>query len=264
MTSDRILDWRSRHDPRSRNYAMRPMLDPSSAPTSRIWQEGPILDQGREGACVGFGWMGEALAEPIAPDPLPITAAAQNDALAIYHLAQTLDDFPGEDYSGTSVLAGAKAMQQKGYLAEYRWCFSVDDLRDTILSHGPVVIGVPWYSGMYTAPSGLVTVSGELVGGHCLVVTGYFPEWHIGGITAPMFRWRNSWGPDYGINGSAYITVSDMDRLIHEGGEMCVPVVRTIPAAEPVAAEPAPEPAPTPTSTATPTTARRKKVEEEE
>jgi len=229
MTQDRILDWRSRHDPRSRNYAMRPMLDPSSAPASRLWTEGPVLDQGREGACVGFGWMGEALAEPIAPDPMPLTAAAQTDALDIYHLAQTLDDFPGENYSGTSVLAGAKAMQQKGYLTEYRWCFSTDDLRDTVLNYGPVVIGVPWYSGMYEAPNGLVQISGELVGGHCLIVTGYIPNHTQAGVTADMFRWRNSWGPSYGIDGSAFVITSDMQRLVSEGGEMCVPITRTLP-----------------------------------
>jgi hypothetical protein len=207
------------------------MLDGSTeaAPTEREWTEGPILDQGREGACVGFGWIAELLSEPIVPDPMPITASAESEALTIYHIAQTIDDFPGENYSGTSVLAGAKVMQQKGYIGEYRWCFSVDDLRDTVLKYGPVVLGVPWYSGMYEAPNGLVQISGELVGGHCLTVTGYRPNFTLNGQTADFFRWRNSWGPDYGINGSAYITTQDMDRLIHEGGEMCVPVTRTLP-----------------------------------
>lgn len=229
MTVERTLDWRSYHDPRSRDYPMRTLLPPQTEVLSKVWTEGPVLNQGAEGACVGFGWMTELMSEPIVPDPMPITASAEQEALTIYKSAQLIDQWPGEEYSGTSVLAGAKIMQEKGYIKEYRWCFSVDDLRDTVLNYGPVVVGVPWYEGMYIADSGLVSIQGNLVGGHCLTVTGYLPQHTVNGITDDMFRWRNSWGSNYGDQGSAYIRVSDMQRLVSEGGEMCVPLIRTFP-----------------------------------
>jgi len=226
---ERKFDWRSYHDERSKDFPIRFLLPEQSINTSKLWTEGPVLDQGSEGACVGFGWMAELTAEPIVPDPMPITASAEQEALTIYKAAQLIDEWPGEDYSGTSVLAGAKIMQEKGYIKEYRWCFSVEDLRDTVLNYGPVVIGVPWYQGMYVADNGLVSINGELVGGHCLTVTGYIPQHTVNGVTDDMFRWRNSWGTIYGDGGSAYIRVSDMQRLVNEGGEMCVPLVRTLP-----------------------------------
>lgn len=226
---DRVLDWKSYHDPRSKNYGIRAVMPEQIEPRRQMWQEGPVLDQGREGACVGFGWTAELLAEPFVPVVQPTVAAAEAAALSYYKRAQLIDEFPGEEY-GTSVLAGAKIMQEQGFIGEYRWCFGPTDLRDAVITEGPVVIGVPWTSEMYTTFSnGLVKLGGDTVGGHCLTVTGYDPAMQIGGQVYEVFRWRNSWGPDYGIQGSAYITYNDMSGLLAQGGEACIPMKRTIP-----------------------------------
>lgn len=194
-----------------------------------MWTEGAVLDQGQEGACVGFGWTGELLASP-APfrtDSLTGSKYAQS----IYEAAKKVDEYPGENYEGTSVLAGAKVLKDKGYLSEYRWAFSVEDIRNTIITQGPVVIGIPWLDGMYeTRPSGLVDVSGPEVGGHCLVLTGYNPKMRIAGEgyfkRYEVFRWRNSWGTVYGKNGDGWIQASDLYTLLKQTGEACVPVGR--------------------------------------
>ena len=220
------LDWKSRHDEKSKQYSIQSYLNNKRVVKRKVfWEEGIVLDQGSEGACVGFGWMGNILSNPNAPLPQPQVAQANSIARGYYQRAKKIDQWPGEDYEGTSVLAGAKIILEEGLIDSYRWCFGIDDVRTSIITTGPVVIGVPWRSGMYsTNNAGIVSVSGNLVGGHCLVITGYDPAMKIGSETVEVFRWRNSWGNDYGINGSAYIRATDLSKLLSVDGEACVPI----------------------------------------
>lgn len=224
----RKFDWRPRFDPRSRNYGISTLLG-SVADEPRTWTPGVVLDQGSEGACVGFGWTGELLASP---RPYPVSPLVANAyALGVYRAAKQIDEWEGDAYSGTSVLAGAKVIANTGAITEYRWAFSIDEVRDAVVAEGPVVIGIPWLSGMYdTRPSGLVDVSGQIVGGHCILITGYHPHMRIKGegwlARHRVFRWRNSWGPGYGINGSGLIRYDDLAGLLAQQGEACVPVGR--------------------------------------
>lgn len=156
----------------------------------------------------------------------------QEFARNVYREAQLIDEWPGEDYDGTSVLAGAKVMQRHGYLDSYRWAFSIDDVIDALLHLGPVVIGIPWYDSMYdTRPSGLVETGGTMVGGHCIVLTGYQPGTIIMGEGIrrrfDVVRWRNSWGRSYGVRGDGLIQVADLERLLSQRGEACVPMGRS-------------------------------------
>lgn len=228
---NRKLDWKPRFDPESKKYGIRDVIDMSKTKdTSVLWPEGVVLDQGSEGACVGFGWAGEVLAEPVPPKEQPTQTKGNADALGYYKRAQEIDEWPGEDYSGTSVLAGAKVMKELGFISEYRWCFSIEELKAAVISEGPVVIGVPWYESMYyTEQSGIVKIHGENVGGHCILITGYVSNMVVDGIEQEVFRWRNSWGSSYGIGGSAFITYSDLESLVKNNAEMCVPIGRSIP-----------------------------------
>lgn len=225
--TNRTLDWRSHHDERSRNYGL---TTTGLAPVKKYWSEGAILDQGQEGACVGFGWTAELLASPYPNGSLAVVA--DEFAKRLYHRAQQLDDQPGENYEGTSVLAGAKAVKELGYINSYRWCFSIEDVRDAVIGSGPVVLGIPWYDSMYeTRPSGLVEIGGRLVGGHCITLTGYNPKARLAGEgffkRFEVFRWRNSWGKVYGVNGDGYITIEDLETLLKDQGEACVPMGRS-------------------------------------
>jgi hypothetical protein len=214
------FDWRSHHDPRSRQYPIRGVV--RTPPISRTWRV-PVtpLDQGREGACVGFGWTHEAMATPVA-----IQGLNANFAHGVYKDAQLIDEWPGNDYSGTSVLAGAKTMKIRKYLKEYRWAFGIEDVKLALGTTGPVVLGINWYEGMYDAPGGVLSVGGPLAGGHCILAHAYrkpgliFPDEHAIGLF-------NSWGPSWGINGRAWIRASELSRLLKEDGEACVPYVRS-------------------------------------
>lgn len=223
MSMNRTFDWRSRHDERSKNYSIRSLLTDPVPPRTRMWREGTVLDQGSEGACVGFGWTGHMLTSPLGRRP--VQAQGNKFALDVYKEAQKVDYWPGEDYEGTSVLAGAQTLQSKGLIESYRWAFGIEDVRDALLTTGPVVIGIPWFEGMYyTKPGGVVEVSGDMVGGHCILLTGYYRGTRIEGKIQPAFRWRNSWGLSYGLNGSAKIKWDDLAGLLEKDGEACIPM----------------------------------------
>lgn len=227
---DRQFDRRVHFDDKSRAFPIRTVIGEKVARVQRQWRPGLVLDQGAEGACVGFGWTGEMLASPTRVKVVNETAG---NALArsIYQRAQQLDDWPGEDYEGSSVLAGAKALTERGYMPEYRWAFGTDDVIDTLVTHGPVVVGTDWYESMYeTRPSGLVEVDGRLVGGHCWLLYGYHPRMRLAGedwsLRFEVVRYRNSWGTDYGLDGTGFMKVEDLDRLLKVQGEAVVPVRR--------------------------------------
>lgn len=227
--TERTFDWKPRFDPKSRNFPVSAVLATSIRRRNKLWRVGPILDQGSEGACVGFGWTDEALANPVAVHLDWVANNRLTDpydfALDIYHFAQQIDEWEGEDYEGTSVLAGAKAMQSRGLLKEYRWAFNIEEVADAVLAKGPVVIGIPWYSGMYEAVAGVLQVSGNVVGGHCLLVVGYrVADPRIGGEDG--FVLQNSWGPEWGDGGLAVIRKSELQQLLFRG-EACVPSIRS-------------------------------------
>lgn len=224
MSRRPVLDRIPRFDERSRNFPLREVMSKTKQ-TARFWTPGPVLDQGQEGACVGFGWTGG-----LASSPPPRLKVATNDiAKENYKIAQENDEWPGEDYSGSSVLGGAKGMKGKGYIGEYRWCFSIQDVIDAVLTTGPVVIGIDWFEEMYeTEPSGIVKTGGDKVGGHCLFVYSYNPKRVVKGVKGSIdsFAWQNSWGHGYGLNGRGIIRTADLEALLKNDGEAVVPTIK--------------------------------------
>lgn len=228
--TDRVLDWVPNHDPRSRAFPIRTLITTEPVRRNKLWRVGPILDQGYEGACVGFGWTAENLATPIAVDLNRVAANVPRDPTAyaqdIYHRARVLDEWAGEDYDGTSVNAGAKVCRENGIVLEYRWAFGVNDVVNTVLAKGPVVIGINWHYDMYWAPNGVLKATGEVVGGHCLLVVGFvLKSPKLGGEDGLILQ--NSWGEDWGIKGLAEIKVSDMSKLLADQGEAAVATKRS-------------------------------------
>jgi len=217
----RLLDWQPLHDSHSRGYAAAELVEAPPAHDVR-WQAGKVLDQGAEGSCVGHAAVGCIGAQPT---PAPRSRVSHAESVRWYERAQRLDEWPGDDYSGTSVNAGMKVGRAFGWWDSYRWAFGVDEMRSAI-QLGPLVLGVPWRSGMYdTEPDGLVTSAGSEVGGHCLLVIAWVTD-HLG--HGPGFWWRNSWGPGYGIAGDGFVPEDTMAGLIAEVGECAVPVGRKI------------------------------------
>ena len=223
-TEDPRLDRVPEFDERSRSFPIAAVVPEPLR--SRSWPCPLVTDQGREGACVGHAWTHELAATPIAVRDL--SSAYAN---GLYREAQRIDEWPGEDYSGTSVLAGAKILAGRGYMAEYRWAFGIDDVLRAISHAGPVVLGIPWLDSMYEPrPDGMLDCSGRSIGGHAILARGLLlRRWFIGSDPWPVVRLRNSWGSDWGLGGDCFIPVADLERLLADRGECCVPVGRRRP-----------------------------------
>lgn len=214
MSTPRVFDRLVQFDERSRAFPVRALIA-EAKPRSYTWACPVWLDQGSEGACVGFSVSHEAAARPVC-----IPAITDATARVLYKRAQDLDDFPGSDYDGTSVLAGIKAGAEFGWYPEYRWAFGRADLALGVGYKGPAVLGVNWYDGMFdTDDGGFVHVEGELAGGHAILCRGV-------NVKGKYFLLRNSWGAGWGRDGDCKVSFDDMDRLLAEQGEACIPVRR--------------------------------------
>lgn len=206
----RLLEF----DERSRNFPIRLMLVPNLPLRSYTWSCKEHLDQGLTPTCVGFAFVHEAIARP------KVLHSTSERALIVYHEAQLIDEWPGESYTGTSILAGAKVTKAQGWYAEYRWAFTLDDVLRTIGYKGPVVLGINWYETMFAPDStGQIRVGGGVVGGHAILANGV-------SIKNKLIRLHNSWGPRWGKSGDCFISFLDIERLLGESGEVCVPVKR--------------------------------------
>jgi len=213
--AERVFDRLVRFDKRSRNYPIRALIS-ATKPRSYTWRCDLNLDQGQEGACTGFSVSHEAAARPVC-----VTGITNQTAQAVYRRAQQIDEWPGESYEGSSVLAAMKAGKELGWYEEYRWAFGEADLALAVSRKGPAVLGVNWYEGMGTPDSrGVITVTGRVMGGHAIVCNGY-------NVKTKMYRLHNSWGKSWGINGACFISAADMARLLSEQGDACIPVKRT-------------------------------------
>ena len=206
---DRLIQF----DERSRKFPIRTVVP--KVPRSYTWRVGLNLDQGSEGACVGFAWAHELAARPV------VQGNITNDlARRVYHEAQKIDEWPGEAYDGTSVLAGAKIVQSFGAMSEYRWAFGLEDLRLAVGHAGPAVLGIDWYEGMWdTDGDGFIHTTGEVVGGHAICCYGVDQK-------NKFFRLHNSWGENWGIRGACRINFADMEILLAHYGEACIPTKR--------------------------------------
>ena len=87
------------------------------------WQV-PILDQGQEGACTGFGLATVAnyllRRRKVVPDSKPVSARM------LYEMAKRYDEWEGEDYSGSSARGAMKGWHKHGICGEDCWPYNVE------------------------------------------------------------------------------------------------------------------------------------------
>jgi len=199
-------------DSRSANFPVTATLDPS-LPTSRIHSATFVLDQGQTPMCVAYSSTGFRMAGPIS---YKIDYAIPD----LYHECQRNDPWAGENYDGTSVSAALKVFKARGYITEYRWATTLDQVVAHILSTGPMFVGTTWYEGMMkTDKSGFIRMDGKSVGGHAYLLLGANTKKKCPDGTVGCFRVLNSWGRSFGQNGRAWLSFADFAKLLSDDGE---------------------------------------------
>lgn len=208
-------------DERDAAFPMSAVVPAASERGYRYWNPSGIwLDQGATPQCVAFAWTHWLEDGPVTrPETehggdVPVVNPAE-----VYAEAQTIDEWPGEDYDGTSVRAGAKVLQQLGYIGEYRWASDLDTVVRALLEVGPVVVGTWWYDSMFTPRDDYLVIDdgAAKVGGHAYLLNGV-------NVKDRKLRIKNSWGRRWADDGTAWMTFDTFEALLSDWGEACLAV----------------------------------------
>lgn len=174
---------------------------------AKFWLPGWTLDQGSEGACVGFSNTQFLNAEPI--------RATFDNAYArgVYHRAQQIDPWPGEDYSGTSVQAGMDVLFERGLTLKPGWTNGWDEFMSWLSNVGPLVLGMDWHEGMHRPDAnGFIHPTGRITGGHAILCHERLKD--LIGV-----RLQNTWSPNWGVyGGCCFLNNEDLRNLMGRGG----------------------------------------------
>lgn len=198
-------------DERSKNFPIR-SIAPQQEPVTREWETGSTLNQGTLSACVGFSWT-----HYLTSFPQQSIGFNEHHAIGIYRTAQTLDEYPGENYEGTSCLAGVKALKilYSTVIDSYHWAFSLNEVLSALSFISPVVLGIDWFTEMFDPVMGFIIPRGRKVGGHAILATGVNME-------LKYVTLKNSWGNTWGDGGKCKITFTDLEKLLKRKGEACI------------------------------------------
>ena len=189
----------------------------------------PKYDQGHQGACVGYSssWM------------MSILNHRFYDAAFLYHEAQKIDEWPGEDYEGTSVRAGMEVLRGLGHrvmhhhthhhfpdvqegIAEYRWATTTDEVRTCLAAGVPVTLGIDWMSN-FDNPTRKADGSwwigegdlGTVRGGHAICAYGASDR-------RQAVRLVNTWGKTWPLVWLPYDTLQRLLDGVSQPGEAAI------------------------------------------
>lgn len=187
----------------------------------------PILDQGTEGACTGFGLA--TVIHYLLRRRRPTGDEARISPRMLYEMAKRYDEWPGEAYEGSSARGAMKGWHKHGVCAETKWpyhgkakkaaerwedarlrplgaYFRVNHL-DLIAMHAAIAeVGVLYATATVhqgwsdVKADGRIEPSDRPLGGHAFAIVAYDRE---------GFWIQNSWGPDWGKDGFGHVTYDD-------------------------------------------------------
>ncbi len=192
--------------------------------------EVPILDQGSEGACTGYGLATVVhyllRRRAVMPDHTEVSPRM------LYEMARRYDEWPGEDYDGSSARGAMKGWHKHGVCTDTDWpsepgrrhgglnearvsaarkrplgaYFRVNH-RDLVAMHAAIAeVGILYATATVHAGWEKVDANGDIpfestpLGGHAFAIVAY----DVAG-----FWIQNSWGPGWGVRGFARMSYDD-------------------------------------------------------
>lgn len=203
---------------------------------------GLILDQKSEGACTGFGLAAVVNYLLWTRSRRRMRANGKVSPRMLYHLARFYDEWPGEDYEGSSCRGALKGWHRHGICAETLWPYTDKAGRAVFVRPGPGwdldalkrPLGVYYrvdrravvdlQAALFHA--GAVYVSGNVHAGWARVPSPRVPSFKslpvirqdepsgghafaLVGYNDTGFVVQNSWGPGWGAGGFAVLTYDD-------------------------------------------------------
>ncbi len=212
--------------PDFRDYAYKPallQLKDRLEPPARLH----VLDQGREGACTGFG-----LAAVV---NLLLSRRGEERQVSprmLYEMAKRYDEWLGEEYEGSSCRGAVRGWHSMGVcseeLAPYKgtaknWSLDIKQAKDArattpgayyrvskrlsdyhaaINEAGALFASARVHRGWQrgSAKGGEIPFKSDTIGGHAFAIVGYNER---------GFYVQNSWGEDWGVNGVALWSYED-------------------------------------------------------
>ncbi len=209
-----VTDLRDRvYEPALLDLALK--MDPPKSDLS------PIRDQGQEGACTGFALASAiTLMNRIRHARIdPSIEVPMSSPRMLYEMAKINDEWPGEDYEGSSIRGALKGFYNNGSCSEevapYKpgqknWFLKVEHAKDArkvglgayyrlrpeIIDYhaalneaGVIYVSARVHRGWQNPSKGDIKPSHLTEGGHAFIIVGYDQQ---------GFLIQNSWGPDWG------------------------------------------------------------------
>ena len=214
------------HDPRSKDWPFS-AISPDGVQTTYVIKDANWVpngnfpfNQGEVGKCTCEACCGALNTTPNTPKDLANHALFTDADTDELYKRETADEgMPWPQYDpGGSGLAVCKAAVEMGWIKFYRHTFSLNHALHALYWR-PVITGFNWYDS-FDQPnsSGLITISPNAFvrGGH---ETFVFQN----DVSNRLVRAYNSWGPEYGINGTYTMSWDTWDRLLGEQGDVTVP-----------------------------------------
>jgi hypothetical protein len=211
--SHRRLGRHVEHDPKSFGFPAESAPVLKSVMHKRLC---PPFDQGNLGSCTGNAMAGLLMTEPVHTGPIGILG--EKDAVELYSYATAHDNvrgvYPPSD-TGSTGLAVAKAAKAKGWIKSYRHAFGLQHALAALVLY-PWILGSNWYDSFDSpGPHGLISISPNAG-----VRGGHETEWLGIDVDAKQVRGVNSWGPTWADRGYFSMSWDDLDRLLHEQGDV--------------------------------------------
>lgn len=137
----------------------------------------------------------------------------------LYSDATKIDPWEGTyppDDTGSSGLAIAQVLKNRGDITGYAHAFNTDAALDALVTSA-VIIGIPWYNNQfYPDADGFISPGGNLEGGHELCVDEINVENEY--VEGPN-SWGRGWGP---LGGRFRIKWDVLDTLLDDDGDCTI------------------------------------------